>query len=353
VGGFVVNTQPELKLFLEKVVIVVSIGATLGLLVALRQYVTYMLIAVVLAAAMAPIIKAGLARKIPRPASVLGILLFALVALVLLGFAVVPVLIEQVNALAKNLPGQISSLTARFSYLPFASQITPNLSSLGGTVQAGLMQGVTIAVVAATSLGNAVLVLTLTILMALDAPNIVNGLLGFLPRAQADTLREQLPEMGQRLAQYVAGQAAISAILGGVCVVTLLLFKVPYALLLGVVLALFSIIPMVGGFIGMVPAVAVALFVSPLTALWVLGVLFLSIHMVGSFVAPLIFQHSVNIHPIVAITALVVGVTLGGLGGALVSVPVAAALQVLVVNLYLEPKRQRERLLGVEPFSAT
>jgi predicted PurR-regulated permease PerM len=225
--------------------------------------------------------------------------------------------------------------------------LTPNLAGVTDALRAGLMQGVSMMVVAALSLGNVALVLTLTIMMALDAPALIRGFLDLLPTGPSRTLETQLPELGYRLAYYVAGQAAISGILAVICLVTLLALKVPYALLLSVVLGLISILPMVGGFIGMVPAVLVAMFVSPWTALWTTAILFVSIHLVGSIVAPMIFQRSVNLHPVVAITALAIGYTLGGLGGALVAVPMAAALQVLVVNLYLEPKQERERLESV------
>ncbi|MDB5095766.1 MAG: family transporter [Cyanobacteria bacterium RYN_339] len=335
--------RDELGIYVQKLLVTLAVVGSLWLLAELHAYVTYVLLAMVLAAAMVPVVKAGQARGIPRAVVVAALVLGVGLALVLLGYAVVPVLVTQGEQLARSLPGLLASLPTRFPQLPWLANLTPNLGSLAGTLQGGLMQGVSLVVVAALSLGNMALILTLTIMMALDAPALIQGLLGLLPRSYASTLDAQLPEMGNRLALYVAGQAAISGILAVICLVTLLVLKVPYALLLAVVLGLISILPMVGGFIGMIPAVAVALFVSPLTALWTAAVLFVAIHLVGSFVAPVIFQRSVNLHPIMAISALVIGFTLGGLGGALVAVPMAAALQVLVVNLYLVPKLAREQ----------
>ncbi|MNT29518.1 hypothetical protein D3C72_1652630 [compost metagenome] len=79
--------------------------------------------------------------------------------------------------------------------------------------------------------------------------------------------------------------------------ILLAVLHVPYVLLLGVLLGLFSVIPLIGPYLGMIPALAAALLVSPWTALLAGILLYLLIHVVGSFIAPVIFRHSLNLSP--------------------------------------------------------
>jgi Predicted permease len=124
--------------------------------------------------------------------------------------------------------------------------------------------------------------------------------------------------------------------------ILLAILHVPYVLLLGVLLGLFSVIPLIGPYLGMLPALAVALLVSPWTALVAGLLLYLLIHVVGTFIAPVIFRRSLNLSPLLMILSLAAGYRLGGLAGMILAVPMAAVIQVLVVNLYLEPKLRRE-----------
>jgi len=127
-----------------------------------------------------------------------------------------------------------------------------------------------------------------------------------------------------------------------------------YALFFGAFYGLMEFIPYIGPIIGPVPAVAVALFHSPLTALWVV-LLFVALQQLeGHLVAPQVFRISLRINPILIILALLIGYQLYGIAGALLALPVIAVLRTTVVylrrHLVLEPWGVRGGLgLGLLP----
>ncbi len=150
---------------------------------------------------------------------------------------------------------------------------------------------------------------------------------------------------------YVRGQLLFSLIMGtsaGVCLWVLGTIGIfpagaHYAVFFGVFYGLMELIPYVGPILGAAPAVLVALFNDPITALWV-TLLFVALQQLeGHFVAPQVFRISLRINPIVIILSLLVGYQIYGIAGALLALPVAAVIRETVVylrrHLVLEPWR--------------
>jgi len=335
--------REDLLRFFKKVLIAGGVLLAVGLVVLLRAVLVYLLIALMISAALTPLLEAGEARRIPRAVTLGIVLLIALALIGLAGLFLVPALVQQGQHLARTLPDMVTALPRRLPPLPGLERGRPPLGNLGEALQLGLTQGLQALLVAATSLGHLALVLTFLVFIALDAPTINRTILRLLPVGIARTMEGEFAEMGRRMARYVLGQLIISGILAASCLVVLVLLHVPFALLLAATLGLFAILPLIGPFLGMLPSVFIAWFVSPLTALWVFLALYALIHVVGSFVAPFVYRRQAHLHPLVMLLALALGAKLAGIAGAVVAVPVAAALQVLVTDLYLKPKEAAER----------
>jgi len=126
--------------------------------------------------------------------------------------------------------------------------------------------------------------------------------------------------------------------------VGLLLFRVPYATALAVIAGLTEAIPIVGPFIGGAAAVLVGLTVSGETALLMAGWYVLIQQLENHILVPKVMERSVGLNPLVVIIALVVGGILNGLVGALLAVPVAGALQVILRHLLIDPAIQSHEL---------
>jgi predicted PurR-regulated permease PerM len=188
---------------------------------------------------------------------------------------------------------------------------------------------------AAISIGktlfSAVLLLVVSIYMLLDLSRlgrVVNR--RFPPRPGEQPL---LLSIESALASYVRGQAALSLIIGASAGVGLWLLGAlgllphgqQYALLFGAWVAVTEVIPYLGPWLGAVPAVAYALVVHPLSAVWVL-LLFLGIHQIeGHIVVPNVMGNALRLHPLLVIFGLAAGAEFYGLPGALIALPLLAA----------------------------
>jgi predicted PurR-regulated permease PerM len=162
---------------------------------------------------------------------------------------------------------------------------------------------------------------------------------------------------------YVRGQVLFSLIMGASATVALEVFGLlgifpdgsRYALFFGAFYGLMEFIPYIGPIIGPLPAVLVALFNNPISAVWLI-VLFVALQQLeGHVVAPQVFRLSLRINPILIILSLLLGYQLYGIVGALVALPVAAVIRQTVLylrrHLVLEPWLVRPASAG--PISLT
>jgi predicted PurR-regulated permease PerM len=164
------------------------------------------------------------------------------------------------------------------------------------------------------------------------------------------TAEDNFPLLVQRaVSGYVRGQITFSLLMGSSAALALWIFSLlgifaqggRYAIFFGAFYGLMEFIPYVGPIIGPVPAVIVALFNSPITALWVV-LLFVALQQLeGHIIAPQVFRISLRINPILIILALLIGYQLYGIAGALIALPFLAVLRQTIVylrhHLVLEP----------------
>jgi predicted PurR-regulated permease PerM len=198
-----------------------------------------------------------------------------------------------------------------------------------------------------------VLTLVLTIYLLAYSRQIGDLVRRVMPAGDG-TPEDDFPLMIQRaVSGYVRGQLTFSVIMGASAAIALWLFGVlgifpagqQYAVFFGVFYGLMELFPYIGPVIGAVPAVAVALFNDPISALWV-TLLFVGLQQLeGHIVAPQVFRISLHINPILVILSLLIGYQLYGIVGALVALPIAASIRQTVVYL--------RRHLVLEPWSAT
>ncbi|MFZ0248517.1 MAG: AI-2E family transporter [Acidimicrobiales bacterium] len=218
----------------------------------------------------------------------------------------------------------------------FASQITKVLKpatafSVGAAAVSTLVTIVTIAI--------------LTFFTMLEAPRMWRGFLSLFQPSTADRLHRVVDESIRSVTGYMLGNGATSVIAGIISGVTLQILGVPFALLLGVFVALVDLLPLVGGLLAGVPVVVIAAIHSVPAGITML-VIFLVYQQVENHVLnPVIMSRTVQLNPFWVLIAVLVGATLGGrvaggLGtfvGALVGIPVGGAVQVIVRELRRGP----------------
>jgi predicted PurR-regulated permease PerM len=254
-------------------------------------------------------------------------------------------LVSHVDALANDLPnlvkqaehgqGLVGRLVDRFHLHNWVVQNAPRLHTLAGSLAQPALHFGTAAVVTMVKL---VMVIMLSYFLLLDLPTIWGGVLSLLPEHRATRVARVAHEASTGVTGYMAGNMATSIIAGVVVFVSLLLFGVPFALLLAVWVALVDLLPLVGGLLAGIPTVLIAFLHSEAAGIGML-VIFLVYQQVENHVLnPIIMSHTVRMSKVLVLVTVVVAATLGGqiagsLGtfiGALVGIPVGSAIQVIV-----------------------
>ena len=200
---------------------------------------------------------------------------------------------------------------------------------------------------------DAVLVLVLSVYLLVYGNEIGDLARRIMPKGDG-TPEDDYPLLVQRaVVGYVRGQLLFCLIMGASAAVCLAIFGVlgifpageQYALFFGAFYGLMEFIPYIGPIIGPLPAVIVALFENPISAVWVILMFIALQQLEGHFVAPQVFRISLRINPILIILSLLIGYQLYGIAGSLIALPVLAVVRQTVVYL--------RRHLVLEPWTVT
>jgi predicted PurR-regulated permease PerM len=188
-------------------------------------------------------------------------------------------------------------------------------------------------------LGDGVLVFVMGVYWLTSRDQGVNFLLQLFPlgrRVEIDTI---ITEIEGSMGAYVRGIALVSTFVGVANFIILSLFRVPNAATLGFIVGVTTAIPIVGGYIGAFTATLLALLSSPLNALVAFGS-FVAVQQVENhYLTPRVMSRSVNLNPILIIVFLFIGSAVGGIIGALIAVPIAGTLNILLRHLIIEPRQ--------------
>jgi predicted PurR-regulated permease PerM len=328
-------------LALRIVVLALALGIGLWLAVTLRGILLQVLLAIILAAGLGPLVGWLQGRGIPRAAAVLLIYALVIGALVLFGVAVIPPVIREIQdvvhdapAYGERLVGFLHDLRDQYPFLPpLDEQLIAQLRGLGSQIGAIAAQALSVARLALSFFSGvltAILVLLITLYLVVDGQRVREYLLSFLQPRQAARARLVGDRIGPRIGGWLLGQIALSATIGLVSYVGLTVLGVQGAVLLAVIAAIGEVIPIVGPIGSAVPAVIVALTQSPLLALATVVLYIMIQQLENNLLVPRIMERAVNLHPLAVILALLVGGELLGIAGAVVAVPVAAALAVVL-----------------------
>ena len=170
-----------------------------------------------------------------------------------------------------------------------------------------------------------------------DGDKIFSRLLLIFPTNKREVTEKIIMDINKVLKRYISSQLYLCGIIGILTFILLVLLKVKFPLWIAALNALFNIIPYFGPVFGIIPAVLVALLISPSKALWVLIGMFLIQQIEGNILSPKITGDSTEMHPFVIIILLLIGDKLGGFVGMIVVIPIAVVIKVLYddINYYL------------------
>jgi len=241
--------------------------------------------------------------------------------------------------------GWIGHLVTRFHLQAWVTRNAPKLQNLGTTLAKPALTAGKGAVAVLAALGT---IFALIVLFLLEGPKIRQGLLGVLTPERAAYYSRVGREISQSATGYAFGNLLTSVIAGLVVFVTLALLGVPFPLLWAVWVALVDFLPMIGGALAGIPTVLFALGHS-LTAGIVTAAAFIAYQQIENHVLnPVVMSRTVNVNPLVVLLSILVGTSIGDwVGGffgsfvaALLSIPVAGALQVIARELWQASARR-------------
>jgi len=221
----------------------------------------------------------------------------------------------------------------------YRTAINTSLEKTFATVVEGLQQavGVTIRTLSQTVsfiIGIAIIPFWLFYVLN-DSKRMRDGFYGIIPTAARPDVRCVVNIIDDLLSAYFRGQLLLCLLVGLMSTVLLLILGIDLALLLGTFAGMFEIVPILGPYIGAIPAMLVAFLGRPIDALWV-GLVFAAIQQFeNSFLVPRISGRAVRFHPAAVMVIVVVGAEIAGLWGLLIGVPFAAMVRDVAQYLFL------------------
>jgi predicted PurR-regulated permease PerM len=312
------------------------------------QVVFLLFIAVVVGTVIRPLVNWLNQRGIPRIAGV--ILVYLLLLLLLAGFLwlLFPLIFEQGSTLAREVPGYYQSLRA--GMLKDSNQLLVRLGQLIPATLPGLNAGIApqtgeeVVASAEQVLGyilltaqvifTAIVILVLTLYWAIDGPRLIKSCLLLVPQDQRDSIGELVSAMESRIGFFIAGQGVLCLVIGIMALISYTLIGLPNALVLALVAGVMEAVPLIGPLLGAVAAALVALSIGPDRLIWVIIATVVIQQLENSLLVPRIMKKAVGVNPFVTLLALFAFSTLFGLAGALMAIPIAAMIQ-LVLNHFV------------------
>ena len=314
----------------------VGLALLVYLVYLVRAVVGLVAISIFTAVALGPAV--GLVNRVmPRPLAILVVYLLLALAIFGIGLLLVPPIASQVNKLSKDIPGYLKDLRANKQFRKYDNRyhITRKLRQEAAKLPArlgdaaGALKDVTVGVFAAAT--KLITVLTIVFLLLLDGRRLVELALRLAGPRRAARYRSVGQDIYRAVSGYVAGNLVISIVAGTTTYVTLALLGVPFAVPLAVLMAFLDLIPLIGATIGGIVIGLVTLVhdFPTATIVWVI-VLILYQQVENNLLQPFVYKRTVSVPALAVIVAVLIGSSLLGVLGALLAIPAAAAVQILL-----------------------
>ena len=353
------------KWFLDnKAVTVFLVTLLLGLNIFILSKISFLFIPVIdfLSVVMLPVILSGLLFYLLNPLvdlmekykinRVLAIsIIFIIIAILLIiGLAIaIPNLQRQVVIFAQNVPSYLEDadrviddlVTKRLpdDFRPQLEQVLASFSTQA-TAWASNISSKAVNWVSALISGTSQVIVALIIMpfmlfyLLRDGKGLRDYITQFLPNKLREPVGKVLSEVNQQLSNYVRGQITVAVI---VAIMFIILFKIiglRYAVTLGITAGFLNLVPYLGSFLAMIPALVLGLIAGPVMLLKVIIVFIVEQTIEGRFVSPLILGSQLNIHPITILFVLLTSGSMFGIWGVLLGIPIYASAKVVISEIF-------------------
>ncbi len=344
--------------------ILVGVVLSFWLLYRFSQIIFILAVAIILGTVLRPPVTWLQQRGIPGVIGVILVYLLLLALLIGFIFLLAPLIIEQGTTIAAALPDYYQSLHLWLYEHP--NQLTESLRAVlpptlvlptptqqtGDELLASAGQAWGYVALTASSLLTTVAILLLAFHWTLEGPRTIQSFLLLLPMGYRDSGRELVAAMETKVGAYLVGQGVLCLVIGLMALVAYWLIGLPYVLVLAFVAGVMEAIPFIGPFLGAVPAVLVALTLGPDKLIWVIVATIIIQQVENSVLVPRVMRRAVGVNPFVSLLAIFAFSSLLGVAGALMAIPIAAILQLLLDRFVFQPGALESGVMAGRDFAS-
>jgi predicted PurR-regulated permease PerM len=314
-----------------------------------RSVIVLLIVAMYLAIALSPLVELLVRHRVKRGLAVLVVVIGALAIFGLMALAIIPVVTEQITALVQQVPDWLQQLQRN----PDIQQLDERYDIIGrveqyvasGDLAAGLFGGLLgFGRIVFSAVFSALTVLVLTLYFLGSLPKITHAVYQMVPRSRRERVSRLSDKILEQIGRYVGGQLLVAAIAGTLSFFFLTIAVPPlrqYALALAIAVAVLGLIPLVGGLVSSVLVIVLALLTGGLTS----GITCLAYYGIyqqveNYLIYPRIMQRSVSVPGMIVVVAALVGGSILGMVGALLAVPTAAAIMLIMREVVMPRQEQ-------------
>jgi predicted PurR-regulated permease PerM len=329
--------------------VLVFVATSFWLLYRFSQVIFILFIAIVMGTVIRPAVTWLHRRGLPRIAGIILVFLVLLALIVSFVVLLFPLIVEQGATIAVAVPGYYqglrewmanypNQLIVRLSdYLPVTLPNLQPVPQTGEQMLASAGQALGYVGSAARAIFTAMAVLLLAFHWTLDGPRTIRSLLSLVPKDHRLGMSEVISAMETKVGFYIAGQGVLCLVIGIMALVAYLLIGLPNALVLALVAGILEAVPMIGPLLGAIPAAVIALSIAPSKLVWVVVATLVIQQVENSLLVPRVMRKAVGVNPFVSLLAIFAFSTLFGIPGALMAIPIAAIIQLLLDRYVFNP----------------
>lgn len=346
--------------------LLVSVILGFWLLYRFYQVVFILFIAIVIGTVIRPAVSWLHQRGLPKIAGV--VLVYLLLLILLTGFLLLlfPLIVEQSVTIGIAVPGYYQNLRDWMVNYPsqiivrlgeFLPTTLPSLMPLttqqtGQDVMASAGQALAYLTFLAKVVFTAMVILVLAFYWTLEGPRSIQSFLMLLPQDQREDISELISAMEIKVGSYIAGQGVLCLVIGIMALLAYLLIGLPNALVLALMAGVLEAVPMIGPLLGAIPAALVALSIAPDKLVWVIVATIVIQQLENSLLVPRIMRKAVGVNPFVTLLALFAFSSLFGIAGALMAIPMAAIIQLLLNRFVFHPSMMESEVSAGRDYTS-
>lgn len=317
----------------------------------IKEVIALIFVSLVLASAFDPWVDWFHKRKIPRGLSVIVIyiILFVIVSGTIV--LIVPPITKEVGQIAKNFPFYYEKVIHGINYFKgvapakVGNELQQGLTSLSTSLPGAITDIFSTIISIFGGIISFFMVLVITFYFTVEEEGLKNFVRAVSPSKIQPYINQLMFRIQRKMGLWLRGQMILSLIIFALVFIGLSIMGVQYALFLALIAGIMEVIPFLGPVLAAIPAVFFGFLQSPLTGLLVIALYVVIQQLENNIIVPKVMSKSVDLNPLVVILAILVGAKLGGVIGALLSVPVATAISVFARD-FLEKKSDNELKLA-------